>query len=258
MNQFTELYKTFSDSDLLKIIRSPDDYQADAVVAAEHEINERQLSDVTVEEANAEIDVELQEKLRQSEKRKAVENKVKGFAKSFTDTVNPLDQSIPTTAKQIKLIVIVFGFISVFRFIKGFDMLEFMFFADSAEWDFYMVLYFVPLLLLPTATTMFWFRKKAGWVLLTAFLIYSAIQSLGVAVQVMTFKPSGFSALDNLFPYVSVTTHLMTFGLFAGTIWLLQKAEIKEIFSIDSKAIFISIGASALLIASLFLPFLFY
>lgn len=239
------------------MLRTPDDYQPDAVVAAENEIKERQLSDLEVEEANAEIDAELQEKLRQSEKRKAIENKVKGFATSVAETVNPLDQTTPTTEKQIKLVVIVFGFMSLFRFYKEFDMLQFMFFEDSAGWDFSMVLYFVPLFLLPTATAMFWLRKKAGWVMLTAFLIFSAVESFGATVLSATSEPSGIPQLDNLFPYVSPVSHLMTFGLFAGGIWLLQKVDIKELYDIDRKTNLITVGITSLLTASMILPFVF-
>ena len=45
MNQFTERYKTLSNSDLLRVIKNHPDYQPEAAEAAKNEINQRNLSD---------------------------------------------------------------------------------------------------------------------------------------------------------------------------------------------------------------------
>jgi hypothetical protein len=49
MNQYTELYKPLSNSDLLKIINNPNDYQLSAIEAAKSELADRQLTEVELE-----------------------------------------------------------------------------------------------------------------------------------------------------------------------------------------------------------------
>ncbi len=45
MNEFSERYKTFTNSDLLRVIEDQADYQSEAVEAAKSEIEQRNLSD---------------------------------------------------------------------------------------------------------------------------------------------------------------------------------------------------------------------
>jgi hypothetical protein len=180
MNQFTERYKSHSNAELLKIIENSSDYQPEAVETAKNEIEQRQLTDKELKEAETELEIQRQEKNKKTERKQEIENKVKEFGASIVDTVNPIQQSTPTTERLIRLITIVFGLISVYQFYKEFGMLKFMLGNNGGEWDFSMALYFVPFFLVPIATVLFWFRKKIGWILLGIYLTYSAVNSIGL------------------------------------------------------------------------------
>ena len=67
MNPFTERYKTLSNTDLLKIIDNGADYQPLAVETAYTELENRKLAPEVLENAKAEINLELQQKVVQKE-----------------------------------------------------------------------------------------------------------------------------------------------------------------------------------------------
>lgn len=249
MTDFTEKFSTYSNTELLKIIESPDDFQPIAVETAKTIFESRQLSDKDIEIARAELDALKQEKETADLKKKEFENKVKNIAASVLSTVNPIQAETPNSDKIIKIISIVFGGLFLFQLYQEFGMISFMFTDSGANWDFSMVLYFLPLLIVPTATILFFKRKKIGWTLLAIFLSYSAVGSIGLFILTVNREPSNFPALDNIFPQPSPTTHIMTLLFFAGTLWTICKEAIREIYSVDKKYMFRTIGIIATITA---------
>lgn len=133
MNDFTEKFKTYSNTDLLKIIQNPDDYQPLAVETAKTIFTSRQLSEEDIENAKAELESQRQDKEIQTQKKKDLENKVKNIADSLLETLNPIYTDTPTTDKIIKIICIVFGGLFLFQVYTEFGMLSFMFTDSGAK-----------------------------------------------------------------------------------------------------------------------------
>ena len=249
MTDFTEKFTTYSNSDLLKIIESPNDYQPLAIETAQTILASRQLSDQDVEIAKKELATLRQEKKAKDQKKKNLENTVKNIGASVLSTVNPIQSETPNSDKLIKIISIIFGGLFLFQLYKEFGMISFMFTDSEAKWDFSMVLYFWPLVIVPTATILFFKRKKFGWTLLAIFLTYSAVNSIGLFILAFNMNSSGISALDNIFPQTSPTTHIFTLLFFAGILWAICKEGIREIYTIDKKYMFKTIGIIATLTA---------
>lgn len=170
MTDFTEKFTTYSNTDLLKIIDSPDYYQPLAVETAKTIFASRQLNNKDIEIAKAELDALKQEKEATEKKKINLENKAKSIASFVLSTVNPIQTETSNSDKIIKTITIAFGGLFLFQLYKEFGMISFMFTDSGAKWDFSMVLYFLPLLIVPTATILFFKRKKIGWTLLAIFL----------------------------------------------------------------------------------------
>lgn len=256
MNQFSERYKTFLTSDLLKIIKNKSDYQIEAVEAAQNEIIHRQLTDEELTEAKNLLESERQDKIRQKEKRIEIENKIKNFSSSIIDTINPIQESAPSTERIIRLITIVFGFITIYHWYNQFELAQLMLFSDNTNWGFIDIHFFAPLLLLPMATTLFGFRKKIGWILLTIFLTYSIINVIGLIVLTINRSPIGISSIDNLFSETAGIVHLLTITFFIGTLWVINKKEIKHQFKISSNTVIgtisITVISTILIIAPYF------
>lgn len=245
MTDFTEKFTTYSNTDLLKIIDSPDDYQPLAVETAKTIFASRQLSDKDIEIATAELDALKQEKEAKDQKKKDLENKMKNVAASVLSMANPIQAETPNSDKIIKIVSIVFGGLFLFRLYKELGMISFMFTDSEAKWDFSMVLYFLPLLIVPTATILFFKRKKIGWTLLAIFLSYSAVGSIGLLIMTLNSEPSIF--LDLLFPQISPETYIMTLLFLAGILWTICKKEIREIYSVDKKFMYGTIGIIAVI-----------
>lgn len=245
MTDFTEKFSTYSNRDLLKIIDSPDDYQPLAVETAQTIFASRQLSDHDIENAKAELAELKREKEEKDQKKKDFENKIKDIGDSVLSLFNPIQTERPNSDKIIKIISIIFGGLFLFHLYQEFWMIRFMLTDSGANWDFSTVLFFFPLILVPTATILFFKRKKIGWTLLTIFLTYSDVLSANLFIGTLNRQPSGFPLLDDIFPQTSPVTHIITLLFFTGTLWAICKKDIREIYTIDKKHMFRTIGSIA-------------
>lgn len=252
-NQFTERYKSYSNAELLNIIENSSDYQPEAVKTAQYEIDQRQLTDEDFMTAKSELQTQRIEKDKQTEKRQEFENKAKEFGQSIFGSINPIQQSTPSTEKYIRIITIVFGLISIFTFYNEYGMLEFMFGNRNSEWDLSMILYFFPLLFLPTTTLFFWLRKKIGWILLGVYLIHSAATNLMLLLLNWNNQSYGIQAFDAIFPQPSSLTYFLSFLFFTGTMWVICKEDLRAIYHINKKTMILTIAIMVIPAITLFL-----
>jgi len=244
MTDFSEKYKTLSNTELFKIIERKKDYQVLAVEAAQNEINKRNLSAVDLQNSKTEIENEQKEKNVILKKKKDKEEKLIQIGTTFFDTINPLQKGIQTPEKLIRLITIIFAGLSIIQFFREFGMISFMFTSSSAEWEFSMILYFMPLIIIPLTTILFWKRKKIGWIFLTLFLTYSATSSAGLFLTSLNTDYSTPSIFDDLFPQMIPTDYLFILLFYAGTLWVICKKDIRDIYTINEKSMFTSIAFS--------------
>jgi hypothetical protein len=147
----------------------------------------------------------------------------------------------------IKIVSILFAGLFLFQLYKEFGMISFMFTDSKAKWDFSMILYFLPLVLVPVAIILFFKRKRAGWTLLAIFLTYAAVSSVGLFILTLNMEPSGIPALDSLSPQASPATQIFNLLFFAGILWVICKHNIREIYFVDKKYMFKTIGISVVL-----------
>ena len=245
MTEFTERFKTYSNTELLKIIDNPDDYQPLAVEAANAILSSRQLTDEDFANARAELGTQRQEKKVQDKKKKDFENKVKDIGTSVLSAVNPIPAETPNPDRIIKIISIVLGVLFLFQLYKEFGMIIFMFTDSEAQRETGMALYFLPLIIIPIAIILFFRRNKLGWTLLMIFLTYSAVSSVGMFILTLNTQPSGIPVLDKIFPQTSPEIHILAFLFFSGILWRICKVEIREIYSIDKKYMLTAISVVA-------------
>ena len=251
-NDFSKYYKTISNTELLNILENQSDYQPSAVEAAKKEFLERQLSDAEIKEAKEPLIAKQIEKEKQKEKVKAIEDKVRETGHTILETLNPIQPDIPSTEKIIRLIVIIFGGIFLYQFIKDFRT-HLAYIKDIPRFPFESILYLLPLILLPVATFTFWKRMTIGWTLLIAFLTYSVSNALVALFYSLTWRSSGSFGLDNLFPRPSPITYILQLGFLIAAIVVLCKANIRQVFSIKEQRIAPTIGITILLTAALML-----
>ena len=229
-NNFRNYYRKISNEELLNILSNPHEYQPAAVEAAKHEFSDRQLSEKDIKEARQLlIDKQLQ-KQKQKEKIKAVGDKIIASGNTLIDTLNPIQQGIPTTEKRIRWIVIVMGVLFLFNFIGNFK--SHLFYAKGiSRFPIESTVYLGILSLLPIAIFTFWKKFKIGWIFLIIFLVFSMV---GVLIQTLMWSPD-HSPLDTFFPRPSISTLLIQLAFFGGLVYLLCKQNIRNEFSVSEK-----------------------
>jgi len=245
LSEFSKYYKTISNTELMHILENPGDYQPAAVEAAKKEFSERQLSEIEIKEAKEPLIAEQIKKEKQKQKIGAIEDKLKATGYTLIETLNPVQSGISSPERKIRLIVIVFGGLFLYHFVKDFQM-HLAFAKDFPKFPFDTILYFVPLALLPVAIFTFWKRKSIGWTLLVIYLTLSAVGALWSLIYSFKWKSSG-PAFDNFFPRPSPVTYIIQLAFLAALIVVISMADIRQVFSIKKQRIAPTVGIAVLL-----------
>jgi len=242
MTEFTELYKKLSDSELLTIIAESTKYNPIAVETAKLEIENRQLTEQELNQAKSKIYEKENAKKIEVEKRKQREEIFKEKTSTLFDTINPIQNGIQTPEKIIRLTILIFGGLAIYRLYQQLGMFQIIFYEGFSDWDLSMVEYFFPIIILPVAIILFWKRNKIGWILLSIFLTYSAFNAIVLFLMNFGRQPSGIPALENIFPTVSPAVYIITLLFFGGFLFLNCKQGVRNIFKVSKQTMIATIG----------------
>lgn len=252
---FSEYYKTLSHSALLEILGNPGSYQPLAIEAAKVEFNSRQLSDKEIKEAKQSLLTSQKEKEKEWEKVKMVETKIKTAQHVFLNTINPIKSGATSTEKSITLIIISFGSLFLYQVISNSRMLTYSFTRISV-FDFRSFLIFIPYVIMPIAIFLFWKRITVGWILLIFFATHFLVLIFWMLIQNIGSSVIGSSEFDSLFRKPSAISFLIPLIIISGTLYVLCKPKLKEIFKIDNQKMITTITISSLLTVIIILIFI--
>jgi len=241
-SHFSDYYKTITTTELLAILDNPADYQPAAIEAAKTELVLRQLSETDILEARQPLKEKQQRKEAEREKLKAVEEKIKAAGTSFFDTINPLQQEIPSTEKMIRLITLVFAGLFLYDVISDYHM-HLSNLKDLPRYPYELGVSFFFLLLLPVAIYFFWKRKSPGWILLTAYLCFSIVGTLWLLFMASTRHSTEFQFL----PTPSYTTYIFQLLFLGGSVYVLCRKNIREALAINDDKMIWTISISVLI-----------
>lgn len=158
-----------------------------------------------------------------------------------TFNMNTLNQNQIKSSKLINYISTIFGCLTIYflyKVLKTFILTS----TVITELGIFIALDIIPIVVVPIATILFWSRKKSGWVLLTIFSSYSilsSILSLTMAPNILYIANSGLEYKNFL---ISALVNLLLFLFFLATVIILCKANIREIYQVNKKTIFITFG----------------
>ncbi len=264
MNEFQERFKNFDNRKLLKILEDADSYQPIAIEAAKLELSKRQVNEDEIQSVRDEIFDKKTKIEKRQEQVKKIENKAKSIGTELFETVNPIQKEPQTIDRKVNLIVIVFGLLAIYQIFKEFELIKFMFTDSLAEWDFRMVLYFAPLILLLISVSLFWKRNKIGWILISAFFVYNIVNTLGMFFLTREWNDGEFTndystedlqikfqEIESLFPQPNLIVYLIIIAIFGAALWVINKEDIRNEFQIDVKSSLITIGISILITATI-------
>jgi hypothetical protein len=238
-NEFSEYYKTISNAELLGILENFDNYQPGAIEAAKVEYSNRNLSDIEIQEARNVLNEEKKKKDMKKEKFRIIENKAKSIALDISETIRPSQSSSLSTGKIINVISLVFGTILIFRVI--FDVRSIFEYFEKFSLD---ILWYVePLIVLSLAVFFFWQRVTIGWILLMFFIIYSLLGQVWLLFELFKsyYSQNKFIAF---YPKISMSNLIFQFVLLGGTLFIICKPNIREVFRINNKKMISTIVVS--------------
>jgi hypothetical protein len=231
--QFTEKYKTLTNTALLAIIANAADYQPVAVETARLELAGRQLNEGQVREANNALErLELQ-KQEQADKKLKIRNKLKGVWFSVTDVIDPLVTTNPAVDKLIRTVSIALGLLSAYKIYLQYYLIVFILTDKAPITAKDLILYFLPLIMLPAITFLFWRKKKTGWVLLVVYLICAILTTGIMFYHSMQYHNQDIHALDNLFPAISPQTYVGIFIFLGGFLAIACKKDIRSVYRVN-------------------------
>jgi len=233
MNPFTDQYKKLSNSELLWIVNNPDDYQLLAIDAAKTELASRQLTLEEMTIAENEVKVRHNAERAKTEKDLALKNILKKTMNSMADIIKR-----PAPKYKIKVILsIILSLIFLFQAFSRIDLLKFMLTYNDARWDLPTVFLFIPWLTIIIGLLLFWFHKKAGWIVLSAYIAYEACYST-IEFFVWTFQDYPESPL--LKRAISPMTYLPSLFFlalfFSGMLWAICRGDIRSDYHISRKS----------------------
>lgn len=254
--EFTEKFKTYSNTDLFRIVDNSIDYQQNAVETAKAILAERNLSEEEIQFSKKELELEREQKLAKEAKRKAIEDNIKTLGKSMLEVANPIRNEPPTTTKTINIISLIFGLMFLYALIQEFDMIIDLVINSSSNWGYYGIIYIGEFIFIPTAIILFYKRKKYGWFLFVIFISYSAISFFGWFLFMLTLDRGDFFEMSIFIEMTAPTTYLVIFLFYVGIIWVVQKENVRTIYGINKKYGIMTISITAL-ITTLILTYLF-
>ena len=231
--------QSLSDEDLLKVFSLKDEYQPEAIIAAEKVLEERNIPINKTEKINTAITLENDKLLEKQAKKKEQINKFLNLSTIFAIGYAP-----DMEAKQIKrLKLFLYGLIgyyllflwynvpAYYYFLKFFDMQSI---GITIEMVSFGIVY-------PIGIYHFSKLRKKGWSIIfylmsAKFLFYAsaAIFSIKFIIEDL-FKESQPSLLDDLIAQPNYFTSLFILFAFGSILWYLLKESVMKLYKLSKE-----------------------
>lgn len=236
---FSQTYKSYATAQLLRIIERAEDYQPAAVEAAKAEMDSRLLSDEELLDAQAELAAEKEQQNVKQQKAQQRKERISQAANLLTARPGK-----PFSAtKAVNLIAVVFGVLFLIYLILEIRTIGYTF-IEIADGKFFMAISILPFIYIPLTLVMFFQKKRVGWILVTIYLTYSAIAAAGTMIMTFNAQPSGIPALDQAFPIPSSVSLLLCLLFFVGTLAVMCRKSIRELFAVTRRMMVWTIAIS--------------
>lgn len=235
---FYQLYKDYSNADLLKIVKQPGDYQTSAITAATQILKERQVTAEEIQFIDDYFhDIESSARIKK-EKIETIKTKAADF---FEPVLHPSEKVEPNKWVNMLLLVIAIQYAwTLFKTAKelinflhcNYCSLDIIFFAEL------LTLLYVPLIFFLLLK-----RRRWGWILLFADNLFSLIS--GASQSYIFFKYQSVH-------YGDTTSFLLQIIIKTAFVFFLWRDTISNYFSVTletkKKTAFITIGGTLLFI----------
>jgi hypothetical protein len=159
------------------------------------------------------------------------------------DSLQPLPGKSQSLKTKVILIVLVFGFISIFQIGSSYRWLDLYtrtFFENPLD----SVVVLLPAVLLPIAVVYFMLGKRIGWILFAGFLTYSSVWALRILASSFNWPRSDMDGFDSLFPQPSITAQVLSLVFYLGTLYMISQADFRNQYNLTRTTAFKVFGVS--------------
>lgn len=243
---FKDKYQTYSNTELIRIIQNPENYQPQAVEEARLLISERALSESEIQDAKKELENEKRIQEAKDTKKKSFETKVKHKLLLILNYFNPIPKNEQNSEQIIRLITLLFGVSYLFTFFANLFFFKHEFYLNF-KWDFSLYSFYFEMILIPIFLLLFFRKNKIGWFGLLTFLTIKLTFVLLYIIHIISSEPITIPGLEHVFPAPSISNELFRFLFYLGTILVIASTKIRSIYKINFKvALFTFISVVAL------------
>lgn len=222
MIAFFEIYSSYSNYELLKITKRPENYQPEAVRVAEKLLASRVISeDETNQVEKYYQEIDYQKKITQ-EKRESIYKNLNAHFNVFANTNNILD--VEKWLNIYIIFILATLLFSTFMIFYGiYNAKE----SDILDFKYYLIGYFIQTLFTLFLVFLLYKRKRLGWILVVVSSFFSLSIILIKIVLLINF--SGLFFLQNSYSL------LWSIVINIATVLFFWKNEVAELFVISSK-----------------------
>lgn len=165
---------------------------------------------------------------QRNEKKIAFENKVKSYGGKIADDLNPLAPN--TTDRSIRMICIGTGLLILYSFFDQYRLLFFIL-KDPSFQDIFVLISFLPLVIVPIGIWKFWNKKRGGWTILTVWLCFITIRLIYSYLQELKYAGSP-GLIELVYPERGIFPYLIPFLIYGGLLVYINMPIIKNVFLI--------------------------
>jgi len=255
MPDFAERFKNIDNQRLLQIIEDPDDYQPEAVIAATEELANRQIDQGEIEAFKARIQHERATKQKREKQLSDAKRSASRSVSEFLAALSPVQIGEKSARQKIIWFSIVFGVIS---FNSAYETAWFIYgqftYGYLGSWDIELSIILITGLLPFLAVILFWLVLRLGWILITGYLTFGALNALLIFLH--SFE-SGYTygnldyTIERVFPTTSPLVYFFHMLFFLGGLWLVFGDDVRGVFGVEQKTGYTTIIVSAIISSAL-------
>lgn len=240
---FAELYKTYTNHQLVKIIADPSNYQPDAVLAANAELKARNVG--ADEIVNLKLDIRQQQRNDAAAKEEFNKTVNNGLLKLRDFFLVPGKYTVETLLNRFIIILLI---ISIYRLYKGWWLLSMLFTDfDIDNIDFYYLLFLFDLVVLPICAYLLYKIKPRGWYFICFYSVFGLIVSIKTTYRLFTIGPikTVFSNMPE--PVLDISAMLFSIIFWAFATYFIIGNNLRQLFNVSPKAMLYTIIISAII-----------
>lgn len=221
---FRDSFQSYSNVELLKIVKQADRYQPEAVAAAQQILSSREVHDSDYDQVNRYHEAIAAKQEQQQEYKEELSD--------FLEAMVKPDEH-PQVNKWVNILVIVLILQYLWTLSNSVKSIDF--FLQQERW--YSITYgaFIsltyPLLFLPPAIYLLYTRKRWGWILITAYYVGVAASQL-----VDIFSYLYYVSNDGALYPVSIGSLLTSLLIRGGFVFFLLRPYMTALFGISKRA----------------------